>query len=76
MINIKDLVQNKDKYLTGFKNKGLDIEDKVDEVISLQNKLTPLLTKEGEVRAELNNISKEIIFIIICKMNNSCNKTY
>jgi seryl-tRNA synthetase len=60
MINVKDLVQNKDKYLDGFKKKGMDLEKEVNQVIDLQNKLSPLLTKETEIRAELNSVSKEI----------------
>ena len=56
MINIKDLVENKAKYLEGFKNKGLDLEKQVDEVIKLQNELSPLFQKESDVRAELNKI--------------------
>jgi seryl-tRNA synthetase len=60
MINVKDLVENKDKYLTGFKNKGMDLTSEVEKVIELQTELNPLFQKESDVRAELNNISKEI----------------
>jgi seryl-tRNA synthetase len=60
MINIKDLVANKDKYLTGFQNKGMDLANEVEKVIELQNELTPLLQQESDVRAELNNVSKQI----------------
>ena len=60
MINIRDLVENKDKYLKGFQNKGLDLTTEVEKVIELQNKLTPLFGLESDTRAELNQLSKEI----------------
>lgn len=60
MINIRDLVENKEKYLKAFENRQTDLTDKVEEVISLQGKYLEVIAKENDLRAELNSISKEI----------------
>lgn len=60
MINIKDLVQNKDKYLKAFTNRQMNLTEQVNKVIELQDKYLIELGKENELRAELNSVSKEI----------------
>ncbi len=57
MINIKELKLNKDKYLVGFKNKGLELTESVEEVIKLHDEYSVLLNEEQEVRMNLNQTS-------------------
>ncbi len=55
MINLKDLKENKELYLEGFKNKGMELENEVSKVIELNDRVLVLLNDEQNVRAELNN---------------------
>ncbi len=54
MINIRDLIENKDKYIVGFQNKGNDLTEEVNKIITLYNSYLDLLKKEEQLRMELN----------------------
>lgn len=54
MIDIRDLKNNKDKYIQGFINKGMEITSQVEEVISLHDSYIETLNKEQDVRMNLN----------------------
>lgn len=60
MINVKELVLNKDFFIKKFNDKGYDLEKEVDKVITLYKDYQKKLTIEQEIRTKLNTISKQI----------------
>ena len=60
MIDLKDLINNKETYIESFKNKNTDLKKDVDRVISLYKKYSKLLNDEQKKREELNRITNEI----------------
>ncbi len=54
MIDIRDLKLNKEKYLNGFKNKGMDLNAEVEDLISLHDSYINSLNEEQDVRMNLN----------------------
>lgn len=60
MIDIKDLVKNKEKYIVAFTNRQMNLTKQVNKVVELQEKYISELGNENKLRAELNLVSKEI----------------
>ncbi len=54
MINIRDLKENKEKYINGFLNRGSDLTNEVNQVIELHNSYSELMKEEEDVRMRLN----------------------
>ncbi len=57
MIDIRDLKNNKDKYIKGFSDKGFDLKNEIDKVILLNDEYLKLLNLEQDTRMKLNQIS-------------------
>lgn len=60
MIDIKLLKSNKEFYSTSFKNKGLNLDVEIDNVLKLYDEYYSSLVKEQDLRSELNTISAKI----------------
>ncbi len=60
MINIRDLKENKEKYIKGFINKGSDLTSEVEKIIELHDKYLTLLNEEQDVRMNLNQTTNLI----------------
>ncbi len=60
MINIRDLKENKEKYINGFKNKGMELTSEVEKLITLHDSYLNFLNEEQEVRMNLNNTTAQI----------------
>jgi len=58
MIDLKDLRENKDKYVAGFKKKRADID--VDELLKLDQSHREMLMEVEGMRAEKNEVSKKM----------------
>ncbi len=60
MIDVKKLKENKLFYSKSFKNKGLNLDKEIDNVISIYDEYHSFLLKEQKLRFELNQISASI----------------
>ena len=60
MIDLKELINNKELYLNSFKNKNCNLDKEVDQVIVLYTKYLKLINDEQIARGNLNKISGEI----------------
>lgn len=60
MIDIKILEKNKEHFIESFKNRGIVLNKEIDKVIEMNKNYIELISKESEVRHQLNKISKEI----------------
>ncbi len=58
MINIKDLKNNKEKYIQGFINRGQDLTSEVEKVIQLHDEYIKFLNEEQDVRMKLNQLTE------------------
>ncbi len=54
MIDIRDLKNNKEKYITNYINKGNDLTIEVNKLIELHDNYLSLLNEEQDVRMNLN----------------------
>jgi seryl-tRNA synthetase len=59
MIDLKDLRANPDKYRTGLVNKGYQA-DLADQLLAVDAKLRPLITRREQLTAEKNQIGKQM----------------
>lgn len=58
MIDLKDLLQNPNKYHQGLKSRGWQETSIIDEVINLKKKINYLIEKRNNLRAFINKYSK------------------
>lgn len=61
MIDIKDLIKNKNVYLKNFESRGINLKIDVDNAIIIYNNYLSLLKEEEKLRKELNDFSKKNI---------------
>ncbi|WOK06718.1 serine--tRNA ligase [Imperialibacter roseus] len=61
MLQVSEIRANKEKVLTGLKKRGLkEVDDKIDEVLALDDKRKSLKTEMDVALAEANQLAKQI----------------
>ncbi|MEQ8531054.1 MAG: serine--tRNA ligase, partial [Imperialibacter sp.] len=61
MLQVSEIRANKEKVLIGLKKRGLkEIEEKIDEVLALDDKRKSLKTEMDVALAEANQLAKQI----------------